>query len=224
MPTDDRHPLAGRFVAFDGGEGCGKSTQIHKLRDALTPELAVEMIRDPGSTFVGERVRHLLLDPESEMGMRCEMLLYTAARAQLVEETIGPALEAGHLVLSDRFVSSTLAYQLGGDGLTADEIEAVGRIATAGRMPDLTIILDVPTDVAQARVVPKFVAMFEDADAPGDKDRIERRPAEYHRRVRENFLAQACRHPECYAVVDAARSIDEVASDVRSLVRERLGG
>src|SRR3712207_6098423 len=123
--------LAGKFIVFDGTEGCGKSTQARLLQERLAREGRpgpddVVLVRDPGTTRIGEQVRAILLNPENdEMAMRCEMLLYMAARAQMLNERIGPALAAGKLVLSDRFVSSTLAYQLGGDGLTADEIRRV---------------------------------------------------------------------------------------------------
>src|SRR5438045_282912 len=118
------------FIVFDGTEGCGKSTQAVLLRDRLVaegmPAGQVLLVRDPGTTRIGEQVRAILLNPEhAEMGMRCEMLLYMAARAQMMAEVIGPALDAGKIVICDRFVSSTLAYQLGGDGLSADEIRAV---------------------------------------------------------------------------------------------------
>src|SRR4051794_2392239 len=184
----------GRFIVFDGIEGCGKSTQMKLLRERLLAEggRPVEFVRDPGHTRIGEQVRAILLNPENaEMRMRCEMLLYMSARAQMMAETILPALAAGKLVVSDRFVSSTLAYQLGGDGLTADEIKAVADVAIRGRWPDLTILLDLPTEVSMARVRPKFTLFPDDPDAGFQKDRIEQRPLEYHRRVRQNYLAQA---------------------------------
>jgi len=223
MPGD-AHPLSGRFIVLDGGEGCGKSTQLRRLSEALEGEGArLCRVRDPGGTPAGERIRDLLLDPTTQLAMRAEMLLYMASRADLVPGIIEPALADGQVVLADRFVSSTLAYQLGGDGLTFEEIGAVARVATAGRMPDLTILLDVPTDVAQARVVPKYVPMF-DADADGDKDRIERRPLDYHRRVRDNYLALAEREPGRHVVIDASADVDAVAAGVRETLRERLGG
>src|SRR5882762_1002049 len=133
--------LRGKFVVLDGNEGCGKSTQSQLLRDALIGAgLDVLAVRDPGSTRIGEQVRSILLNPDhAEMGMRCEMLLYMAARAQMMAQITGPALDAGKVVLSDRFVSSTLAYQLGGDGLTAADIRAVADVAVRGRWPDVTI-------------------------------------------------------------------------------------
>src|SRR5688572_27927320 len=121
--------LRGKFIVFDGTEGCGKSTQARMLRERLVSSTGandVLLVRDPGTTRIGEQVRAILLNPDhGEMGMRCEMLLYMAARAQMMAETILPALNEGRLVIGDRFVSSTLAYQLGGDGLTAADIRGV---------------------------------------------------------------------------------------------------
>jgi dTMP kinase len=170
----------------------------------------VVLVRDPGSTTVGELIRNILLDPEhAEMAMRCEMLLYMAARAQMMSQTIAPALADGQIVISDRFVSSTLAYQLGGDGLTAEEIHATAQIAIKGRWPDLTIILDMPPGRSIARV-------------KRAKDRIELRPLEYHEQVRKNYLAQAAEMPGQYRVIDADRLPDEVHADVVSAVKSIL--
>jgi dTMP kinase len=210
--------LAGKFIVFDGNEGSGKSTQARLLADRLTrdargPESV--FVRDPGTTRIGEQVRAILLNPENdEMVMRTEMLLYMSARSQMMAEKIRPALDAGKLVRSDRFVSSTLAYQLGGDGLTADEIRAVADIAIKGRWPDLTIILDMPTQASMDRVLPKFSLFPDDPDAGLEKDRIERRPIEYHERVRQNYLAQAKADPKRYRVVDADRPPEAVHADV----------
>lgn len=199
--------LRGKFIAFDGGEGCGKTTQIGLLRDRLASiGLSVLAVRDPGTTRIGELIRAILLNPDhNEMGMRCEMLLYMAARAQMMHEVIRPALDAGQVVLTDRFVSSTLSYQLGGDGLTADEILATAKIALNHRLPDLTIILDMPPERAIERVTRA-------------KDRIEQRPLAYHQQVRANFLSQAKAHPERYQVVSAERSINDVREDVWAAV------
>jgi dTMP kinase len=194
--------LAGKFIVFDGPEGCGKSTQTRLLHESLAAAgLEVLSVRDPGTTRIGEQIRAILLDPaHQEMGMRCEMLLYMAARAQMMAEVIRPALDAGKVVLSDRFVSSTLAYQLGGDGLTAAEIRAVADIAIRGRSPDLTIILDMPADKSMARV-------------KRAKDRIEQRPIEYHQQVLKNYLAQAKDDPK-YRVINADRDPEIVRQDV----------
>ena len=223
--------LAGKFIVFDGAEGCGKSTQARLLADRLAREGGgggklgggrwpeAVLVRDPGTTRIGEQVRAILLNPANdEMAMRCEMLLYMAARAQMMAERIGPALAQGKLVLSDRFVSSTLAYQLGGDGLAAAEIRAVADAATRGRWPDLTIVLDMPARASMGRVQPKFSASPDDPGAGLEKDRIERRPIEYHERVRQNYLAQAEADPQRYRVVRADRPPEQVHADVWRLL------
>jgi len=215
----DAAALAGKFIVFDGTEGCGKSTQAKLLKEHLEAQgIPVLFVRDPGSTPISEMIRAILLNPDHhEMAMRCEMLLYMAARAQLVAESIKPALDAGKVVISDRFVSSTLAYQLGGDGLTADEIRQVGEIAIGGRWPDLTLVLDMPADESQARVKAKFerkqTTLF-GVETKVVKDRIELRPIEYHRQVRENFLAQVRAFPDRYRVIDAARPPEAVFGSV----------
>ncbi len=192
-----------RFIVFDGNEGCGKSTQARLLQQHLESQgIDSILVRDPGTTRIGELIRGILLNPDhDEMAMRCEMLLYMAARAQMMKEVIQPALDAGKWVISDRFVSSTLAYQLGGDGLTADEIKAVADIAIGGRWPELTLILDMPVERSIARV-------------RRAKDRIEQRPIEYHAMVRQNFLQQAKAHSQRYRIINADREPETVRQDV----------
>lgn len=225
MPDWQR--LRGKFIVFDGGEGCGKSTQARKLLRFLEEQrLPISFVRDPGTTDIGEKIRAILLNPaHTDMAMRCEMLLYMAARAQMMKQVIRPALEKGDVVLCDRFVSSTLAYQLGGDGLSRQEITAVGEVAIGGRWPDLTLLFDLPVEQSQARVTAKFVPLFEnDVDLPDPtKDRIEQRPLEYHRQVRQNYLAQAKAMPDRHAVIDASRQPEDVFVDVVSAVG-RLAG
>jgi dTMP kinase len=189
----------GVFIVFDGSEGSGKSTQAARLRARLEGMgRSVLLVRDPGTTRIGEQIRSILLNPDhQEMAMRCEMLLYMAARAQMMAEVIGPALEEGKVVLSDRFVSSTLAYQLGGEGLSAEEIRRVADIAIRGRWPDLTLVFDMPVEQSMARV-------------RRAKDRIEQRPMSYHEEVRRNYLSQAQGEPGRYRVIDASRSVEEV--------------
>jgi dTMP kinase len=213
--------LRGKFIVFDGTEGCGKSTQVRLLQEKLEAAGAsVLAVRDPGSTRIGEQIRQILLNPEhDEMGMRCEMLLYMAARAQMMVQTILPALGSGKTVICDRFISSTLAYQGGGDGLKVEEITAVGDIAVKGRWPDMTFILDLPVEVSMARVKPKFLLPFP-AQVQSEiaqemcKDRIELRPTEYHETVRRNYLEQARAHPERYRVVDATQPAQKVHEKV----------
>jgi len=206
-------PSRGTFIVLDGTEGSGKSTQARMLHQRLAASLGegnVLLVRDPGTTRIGEQVRALLLNPEhAEMNMRCEMLLYMAARAQMMTETILPALAHDKVVICDRFVSSTLAYQLHGDGLTAGDITAVANIAIHARWPDLTILLDMPARASMARV-------------NREKDRIEQRPPEYHEQVRKNYLAQAERDPHRYRLINAARDVQEVHADVFAAAEARI--
>lgn len=199
--------LRGKFIVFDGGEGSGKTTQaqllLKALQDSAVPAI---LVRDPGSTRIGEMIRKILLDPENlEMSMRCEMLLYMASRAQMMKETITPALAEGKCVLCDRFVSSTLAYQLGGEGLTYDQIHQVGDVAISGRWPDLTIFFEIPVEKSTARI-------------KRQPDRIERRPIEYHRQVRDNYLAQAARDPRKFRIINADRDHLSVHAEIIRLL------
>jgi dTMP kinase len=191
------------FIVFDGPEGAGKSTQIQLLRQRFEQAgQTVLLVRDPGATRLGEQIRALLLNPDhAEMAMRCEMLLYMAARAQMMAELILPALHAGQIVLCDRFVSSTLAYQLGGDGLSADDIKTTADIAISGRWPDLILLLDLPIARSLARV-------------QRAKDRIEQRPLAYHEQVRRNYLAQAAADPLRYRHINADQAPQDVAQAV----------
>ena len=199
----------GSFIVLDGTEGSGKSTQARMLHERISRERggdSVLVVRDPGTTRIGEQIRGLLLNPDhAEMNMRCEMLLYMAARAQMMAEIILPALAQGKIVVCDRFVSSTLAYQLGGDGLTARDIRSVADIAIRGRWPDLTILLDMPARSSMARVKRAM-------------DRIEQRPIEYHEQVRRNYLAQAEADPALYRVIHAERDPQDVHADVWAAV------
>lgn len=212
--------LRGKFIVFDGGEGCGKSTQARLLREKLEAAgLPVLPVHDPGATRIGEMVREILLNPENtDMAMRCEMLLYMASRAQMMSEKILPALKAGQVVISDRFVSSTLAYQLGGDGLTADEIRSVGDIAIQSRWPDVTLIFDLPVESSMQRVRPKFSLFPDDPNAGRDLDRIEQRSFAYHEQVRQNYLAQVKADPKRHRIINADRSVEEVQAEVMSVV------
>ena len=202
--------LAGRFIVLDGPDGSGKTTQFNRLVATLRGVgAAVADVREPGGTPVGEQIREILLHPSNEIGMRCEMLLYMASRAQLVEEKIRPALERGEAVIADRFVSSTLAYQGLAGGLPAEEILAVYDIARDGVRPDLVALFDVNADTAAAR-------------RKATPDRIEFRDSEYHRRVREGYLEQAAQHPERYIVIDASPDEDAVFEGFVSALLERF--
>lgn len=217
MPTaaDDRSFLSrlrGRFLVFDGPDGSGKTTQFHRFcRLASDGGLPVVEVREPGGTAVGEQVRRILLDPANEdMDLRCEMLLYMASRAQLVNQKIAPALAAGRLVVADRFISSTLAYQGAAGGLSTADIEAVAAVAVGRCMPDLVLVFDVDQATAAARLSPLL-------------DRIEQRGADFHARVRQGYLDQARQHPERYRVIDATADADVVFGRLLAAVRDWAG-
>lgn len=200
--------LAGRFVVFDGPDGSGKSTQLGRFSAAVRAAgTEVVEVREPGGTAIGEKIRELLLDPQNaEMTLRTEMLLYMASRAQLYEQRIAPALASGAMVLADRFVSSTLAYQGAAGGMDEGEILAVGEVATGNHWPDLTVVFDVSTEVAMRRLSPLL-------------DRMEQKGAEFHARVRAGYLAQARRWPQRYLVVDSSVGPDEVSAALLAAVR-----
>ena len=214
--------LAGKFIVFDGPDGCGKTTQMKMLQEALTDaQVPVLRVREPGGTPIGEQIRELLLSTKTEgMHMTTEMLLYMASRAQLVEQEIKPALAAGKVVLADRFASSTIAYHGGGGGLSVEGILAVADVAVSNVWPDLTIVFDLPIEAAMQRLNPLHgkrtkpshtLSLFE---ASLLHDRIEQRDREYFERVRASYLEQAKRWPERYRVVDASRTVPQVYKEV----------
>jgi len=205
------HALAGKFLVFDGPDGSGKSTQTEKfVALCRTVGLDVLEVREPGGTAIGEQIRAVLLSPENEeMSLRCEMMLYMASRAQLIEEKIRPALRAGKLVLADRFISSTLAYQGTAGGIPLDEIIACGRVAIGDHWPDLTVIFDVDASTAAKRLNPLL-------------DRMELKGEAFHHKVREGFLSQAKADPQHYLIVDARATPEQVFGDLIDGLRERL--
>jgi dTMP kinase len=180
MLAERMHAHPGLFLVFDGPDGGGKSTQALRLKTWLEDrKFDVVACRDPGGTPLGDRLRRILLDRETvPISMRAEMLLYMASRAQLVEAVIAPALSAGQIVISDRYLLANIVYQGTAGGLLEEEIAMVGMIATAGLLPDLTIVLDIAPEQALARLGTA-------------RDRIEDRPLFYHERVRGGFLAAA---------------------------------
>ena len=206
--------LAGRFLVFDGPDGSGKTTQFARFREhCRTAGVPVCEVREPGGTSIGEQIRKILLDPaNTEMSLRCEMMLYMASRAQLVEECIEPARKRGELVLADRFISSTLAYQGTAGGLTREEILQAGEVAIGGHWPDLTVVFDVDEATAARRM---HGGVRKSARTPAGQptlfsDRMELKGGEFHRRVRQGFLDQAAADPDHYLVIDATRDADTV--------------
>lgn len=199
------------FISIDGCDGTGKSTQIDLLCQWLRGEAhQVLTCRDPGSTSLGEVVRQLLLDRDDlAIARRSEMMLYMAARAQLVDEVIRPALAAGKTVVSDRYLLANVVYQGYAGGLDIERLWEVGRVAVDGLMPDLTVLLDLPADRAAARLQRTL-------------DRMEQQGAAFHRRVREGFLAEAELRRYPIVVVDASGPIDEVQQRIRAAVEPAL--
>lgn len=197
----------GRFIALDGPDGGGKTTQVTRLIDHLRGQgREVIACRDPGGTALGDRLRAILLDRGPlNPTMRAEMLLFMASRAQLVAEVIRPAIARGSVVISDRFLLANVVYQGYAGGLPIDELWSVGQVATGGLWPDLTLILDVPLAVAQGRV-------------GAARDRLEDRPESYHTAVREGFLTAARSYPAPIKIIDAGQEPTTVSMAIRDEV------
>ena len=204
------------FVVMDGVEGCGKSTQIALLAERLRGRgRDVLVTHEPGGTPVGERVRELLLDPRyPEMTPPTEVLLFCASRAQHCDEVIRPALEAGRIVLCDRFASATAAYQGHAGGVGVEVVEAVNRVATGGLAPDLLIILDLDPALGLRR---------KHGDRAASGDRIEEKSPAFHRAVRAGFLEHARRSGERAVVIPADGEPEAVHDAILKLVEARLG-
>jgi dTMP kinase len=197
--------VTGRFIALEGGEGSGKSTQAARLADRL----GAVHTREPGGTTIGAAIRAILLGPATTgLADRAEALLMAADRAQHVAEVVGPALAAGRDVVTDRFAGSSLAYQGYGRGLPVAEVEQISRWATAGTWPDLVVLLEVPADVAASRT-------------GGARDRMEAAGEGFHRRVAEGFRALADADPARWVVLDGAAPPDRVAEAIWQAVTRR---
>lgn len=205
----------GKFITFEGGEGCGKSTQVKRLKEALEKRgVEVLLTREPGGTWLSEEIRHLIKDQTTDAPCdRSELLLFLAARAQLVKNVIRPALEAGKWVVSDRFSDSTIAYQGYGRGLPLDILKDMNDFACEGLKPDLTLLLDVTPETSHARMHRREEATNTTAD------RIELAGDEFHRRLRRGFaeLAKTC--PERIVTIDANGTVDEVWEEVWKSMR-----
>ena len=202
----------GLFVAFEGGEGVGKSTQISRAASWLGERgLTVVVTREPGGTDLGRELRRLVLDPAGHVTPRSEALIYAADRAHHVETVVRPALAAGSVVLTDRYVDSTLAYQGAGRGLTVDDARVVTDWATGGLLPDLTVLLDLDPRTGLAR-----------AGARSALDRLESAAIEFHEAVRAGFLALAGADPQRYLVLDASQDVEALAGRIRQAIDARL--
>jgi dTMP kinase len=197
--------LKSRFIVLDGPDGCGKSTQTAMLADYLAKQgVSVSVFRDPGSTKTGEKIRKILLDVQNHISDRTELLLYMASRAQLWAESIGPGLEKGDCVLLDRWLSSTCAYQGFAGGVGVEKVLDIAEYCLERVWPDLTIILDVDLETAKKRM-------------DRDLDRMEQKTDEYHKKVREGFLALG-KLGANIVVIDASADIETVNKKIIQIV------
>ena len=196
----------GIFITFEGGDGCGKTTQIKLLDEYLRSKgYKTLLTREPGSKGLGVKLREILLNYDGEVSPNAESFLFLADRAQHVDCIIKPALEEGVVVLCDRHTDSTVAYQGYGRGLDLEQIHRLNNIATSGLKPDLTIVLDVDVETSQKRV-------------GAEKDRMESAGIKFFERVRKGFLEIAKQEPERVKVVDSTQSIEEIHREILELV------
>lgn len=200
--------MLAKFITLDGIDGAGKTTQLNVIRDWFAAQaLPVLFTREPGGTPLGEALRDLLLNPETQVSLHTETLLMFAARRQHLEDVILPALARGVNVVSDRFTDATFAYQGGGRGLPDAEIEALENWVQGSLKPDLTILLDVPLEVSLQRI-----------ERSREKDRFEREAADFFTRVRSAYLRRAAAAPERYAVVDSNRDKAVVRAEIERVL------
>ncbi len=207
---------SGKLISFEGSEGSGKSTQIALLAEHFQrAKREVITTREPGGTEIGEQIRNIIVHNSKgdEMCAETELLLFTAARAQVVREVIAPALLRGAIVLSDRFLDSSTVYQGIGRNLAADPVAQINRFAVGNVMPDVTIVIDVPTEVSLARLKQRA------SDLP---DRMERENVDFYTKIREGYLVLAKGMPERFIVIDGTKSQDVIAKKVWAEVQARL--
>jgi dTMP kinase len=208
----------GKFITFEGLDGCGKSTQLEKLAVALRQQgMDVVTVREPGGTEIGERIRAVLLSSRTAgLDSHAEVALMFASRAQLIAEVIAPSLEAGTWVLCDRFTDSTEAYQGGGRQLGNDAVLRLHEILCRGSWPDLTILMDSDVDFCVGR------ARRRNAAAEQDENRFEKESHAFFTRVHDAFLQIARREPQRVALIDARPPVEVVHKEIVRVVRERL--
>ena len=211
-----KHKTSGKLISFEGSEGSGKSTQIARLAAHFQKtQREVLTTREPGGTEIGEQIRNIIVHNSKgdEMCAETELLLFTAARAQLVREVIAPAIMRGALVLSDRFLDSSTVYQGIGRNLAADPVARINRFAVGNVMPDLTVVIDVPTEVSLARLKQRA------SDLP---DRMERENLDFYTKVREGYLVLAQGMPERFLVIDGTKSAESIEKKIWTEVQSRL--
>lgn len=197
-----------KFITLDGIDGSGKTTQLNVVRDWFAArQMPVVFTREPGGTPLGEKLRELLLDPQTRVSLHTETLLMFAARRQHLEDVVLPALAQGIHVVSDRFTDATFAYQGGGRGLPTAEVEVLEDWVQGSLRPDLTILLDVPLEVSVARI-----------EGSRDKDRFEREDSDFFARVRAAYLQRAAQSPQRYEIINSHRDKAEVKQDIEAVL------
>ncbi|MGN1261923.1 MAG: dTMP kinase [Candidatus Enteromonas sp.] len=203
-----------RFITFEGGEGCGKSTVLKAIKERLEAEgVSVVLTREPGGTPIAEQIRNVILDKgNTAMDARTEALLYAASRRQHLVEKIWPALKEGKTVLCDRYLDSSLAYQGGARGLGVDEVLSINLFATEGTYPDLTLLFDLEPEQGLARIA---------ANQNREVNRLDLEKLDFHHQVRNNFIALAKRYPERYVIIDASKTLPEVIEEAYRAIKER---
>jgi dTMP kinase len=206
--------MTGLFITFEGGDGSGKTTQINLLASWLESEgHTVVITREPGGTDLGTELRNIILHREGFIAPRAEALLYAADRSHHIHTLVRPALKRGEIVVQDRYLDSSVAYQGAGRVLDPTEVRDISLWATENLMPDLTVVLDVPASVAKER------------QAAGERqyDRLEAEAEDFHTRVRESYLALAAEEPERFLVIDGESSIEEIHEAIVAKVSDLLG-
>ena len=203
--------MKGLFITFEGADGCGKTTQMKMLAEFLSGKgHDVVLTREPGAKGLGEKLREILLNYNGMVSDKCESFLFLADRAQNVDTIVNPAVQEGKIVLCDRHVDSTVAYQGYGRGLDLNEINMLNNLATGGRKPDLTFVFDIDVETSMKRV-------------GSEKDRMESAGIEFHNRVRQGYLELAKQEPNRIKVIDASLSIEEIHKKVVEVIRGYCG-
>ena len=203
------------FITFEGGEGSGKSSALKLLDERLRREgYETVLTREPGGTPIAEQIRNVILDKaNTKMDARTEALLYAASRRQHLVEKVWPALKEGKLVLCDRYLDSSLAYQGGARGLGIDNVLNVNLFATEGTYPDLTLLFDIEPEIGLARIA---------SNASREVNRLDLEKIEFHRGVRKTFLELAARYPDRYVIIDASKTLEEVVESAYQAIATRL--
>jgi len=211
---EHKRVMQGKFITFEGIDGCGKSTQLALTSQILTEKgYDVIVTREPGGTSISEKIREILLSPSNgEMVNECEILLYCAARAQHVREKIIPAVKSGKIVLCDRFQEATFGYQGYGRGIALDVLKSINTYATGGLNPDLTFIFDVSVEMSMGRM----------AKINKAKDRLEQNGADFFQRIRDGFLNLAKSSPDRIKLINAEQSIELVSVEVINLIQKHI--